>query len=183
MTTREFRQITPTDHFGWHEAYLFAYKRLFEPLLNEEGAVCEIGTDGGGGILMYADYFERYGNFVRKYIACDIAPRPNGLELNPKVIHHQMDAYNPHNVEKIRSYAPLALCIDDGSHSISAQILFCALYPPLLSQNGLCIVEDVQSIDHIARLATAVPEGFYSFAIDLRHYGRYDNILFVIQRR
>lgn len=179
---RKFNQITPTDHFGWHAGYLPAYRMLFEPLLEIEGAVYEAGTDGGGGILMYSDYFLRYSDKKREFIACDIAPRPEGLNLNPDIIHYQMDAYTQAAADKIRSHGPLTLCVDDGNHHAAAQRVFCTLYPPLLAQGGLLIVEDIQSIEHIAQLATAVPKGFYSFAIDLRHHGRHDNILFCITR-
>lgn len=132
---------------------------------------------------MYSDYFKTHGTVKREFIACDISPRPDGLSLDPDIVHYQMDAYTQFACDKISERGPFALCIDDGNHHVAAQRVFCSMYPRLLTKNGLCIIEDCQSIDHIAQLATAVPEGFYSFAIDLRHHGRYDNILFCITRQ
>lgn len=170
----------PTDKMpgAWHGAFLPIYARLFEPIQSTRLAIAELGVDGAGSLLMYADYFKR-----AKPIGMDIQPKPHALIVNERVTYYQADAYSDDGFEKMKSHEPFALMVDDGPHTVSSQRIFCNRYSSLLSPDGICIVEDVQSIDHIAQLATAVPDGFYSFAIDLRHHGRYDNILFCITRQ
>ena len=59
--SHRFNQITPTDKFGWHAALLPVYERIFAPFRDRDISLLEIGTDGGGGLRMYADYFPRLG--------------------------------------------------------------------------------------------------------------------------
>lgn len=171
---------SPTDKQpgGWHGAYLGVYATLFAPLKDTTDSIAELGVDGGGSLLMYADYFSQ----ASAVVGMDIQPRPESL--GERITFYQANAYSQegHNLLFSKCENPFALIVDDGSHFLGHQQFFCKTYPHLLSQDGLAIVEDVPSIDHIAELAKAVPPGFYSFAIDLRHYGRYDNILFVITR-
>lgn len=170
-----FKQITPTDHFGWHAAYLPVYERLFAPFKPRGLSLLEIGTDGGGGLLMYADYFP-HGTIY----GVDIAPTPASLLGVARVGHFQRDAYTS---EAVYAFAKMDIIIDDGPHSIESQEYFAANYSKALVREGIAIVEDVQDIGHFSRLAKALPLGFIGYGIDLRHDGdRYDNLLFVIER-
>lgn len=161
---------------GWHEAYAPAYEHLCEPLRHITGYVAECGVDGGGSLAMWRDYFKHDSPII----GIDINPCPDAIKGDEWNIKHiQRDAYEMHCVQFLTLYEPFKLLIDDGSHFLEHQIFFCSNYPRLLHQKGLLIVEDVQSIDHIETLAKSLPEGMFSMAIDLRHHGRYDNILFV----
>lgn len=176
--SHSFKQISPTDHFGWHAAYLPVYERLFAPSKNTVNGVLEIGTDGGGGMLMYADYFR-----AAMVSGMDVSPTPECLKDNLRLNHIQRDAYTLEAVEMLTLYEPFAVIIDDGPHTIGSQEFFVANYPRLLTNDGLGIVEDIQDPADIAKLARCVPDGFASMAIDLRHVnGRYDDLLFVIWR-
>jgi cephalosporin hydroxylase len=170
----------PTDKMpgAWHGAYLGVYARLFAPIRKTKDSILEIGVDGAGSLLMYAEYFKN-----AKPVGMDIQTKPHALIGNERTIYYQGDSYSEDGIALMQKHSPFALCVDDGPHTLSSQKIFCAKYPPMLSPDGLCIVEDCQSIDHIAQLAAAVPDGFFSFVIDLRHHGRYDNILFCITRR
>jgi len=187
MSTHSFKQLAPTDHFtSWHAHYLTAYEHLFRRASEDFGTVLEIGCDGGGGILTYADWVASYGNpkaINRNYVSCDIAPRPPSLDLNPAISHHQIDAYKPESVAMLEMYAPFVIQIDDGPHTLGSQIFFAQNFPKMLSENGIAIIEDVQKTEHIPQLHGALPPGFVGFAVDLRFTDdRYDSSLFVIQR-
>jgi len=186
--SHSFKQITPTDHFGWHAAYLEVYERLFHALRWEqtvegtqypaEGNLLEIGTDGGGGLEMYADYFPNF-----KIYGIDINPTPGHLKENPRITHYVQDAYStlPTNIFGNTNFD---IIIDDGPHTLDSLKLFCHLYPQLLTADGIAIIEDIQKPEYIQQLGACVPEGFIGYGIDLRHVnGRYDDILFVIQRK
>jgi cephalosporin hydroxylase len=176
-----FKFTAPTDKMPGrrHGAYLSVYARLLAPLRDTEDSVAELGVDGAGSLLMYADYFYR-----SKPLGMDIRPEPRAIRAHPRIRFHQGDAYSPEGFETIREHAPFALIVDDGPHTIDSQKIFCARYPSLLSPQGLCIVEDIQKPAHFAELPKAVSDEFFSFGIDLRwHDDRCDNLLFVIQRR
>lgn len=173
-----FHQIVPTDHFSVHEAYLPVYEKLFRPLKETKDCILEFGCASGGSILTYADYFKE-----SRLVSCDIAPRPKCIDLCKRITYLQVDAYSKLGMEEALKHAPFAVAIDDGPHSVESQRIFCANIPHYLSPNGIAIVEDCQSIDYIVALAPIVPEGFFTMAIDLRHHGRYDNILFCIWRK
>jgi hypothetical protein len=61
--------------------------------------------------------------------------------------------------------------------------LFIQLYAPLLADNGILIIEDIQDPKWINELYSVVPSNLKSFvsAYDLRkNKNRYDDILFMI---
>lgn len=179
--SHSFKQITPTDHFGWHAALLPVYERLFAPLRKTSNWIMEIGTDGGGGMLMYGDYF-----LNALVLGIDINPTPQAIkDANVlKFEHIQRDAYNEHTINFVKDYEPFSVIIDDGSHFLEHQLFFCRNYPQFLTEDGIAIIEDVQNTDYIEQFNDALPEGFMGFAIDLRYAEprRYDNLIFCIVR-
>ncbi len=185
--SHSFRQITPTDHFGWHSAYLECYRRLFAPFKELDGdgyeipiTLLEIGTDGGGGLRMYQDYFPA-GNIV----GVDISPTPDAAKGQPRITHLQFDAYTKQAISALElEYEMFEVIIDDGPHTLGSQEFFVQNYPSLLSEDGIAIIEDIQSIEHVPHLAALVPQGFFAMGIDLRsNNGRYDDILLVVFRK
>lgn len=186
--SHKFYQITPTDKFGWHLALLEVYEKLFAPFkaldmdeCEKAVRVMEIGTDGGGGLRMYQDYFP-YGMIY----GIDIAPTPDAAKDQPRIMHLQADAYTTTMVNAWKQLCPslFHVIIDDGPHTLGSQEFFVQHYPNLLTPDGIAIVEDIQDWAHVAHLAALVPPGFFTMGIDLRHCnGRYDDILLVIFRK
>lgn len=181
-----FQFFAPTDHMpgGWHGSYLEVYHRLFQSV--DHGSILELGCDGGGGVLSYADYFSKRGGILlpQEFISCDISPRPSSLDLNKRIIHYQGDAYRLDFInEVLKSHAPYAVQIDDGPHTLSSQTFFVEHFPQMLSERGVAIVEDLQSWDHVALLHGKLPAGFVGYGVDLRWQDdRYDSLLFVAHR-
>jgi hypothetical protein len=176
-----FYFTAPTDKMPGrsHGAYLSIYATLFAPLRDTEDSIAELGVDRAGSLLMYADYFRR-----SKLFGMDIRAAPREIEAHPRIRFHQADAYSTEGFQTLQANGPFALIVDDGPHTLVSHQFFCTHYPNLLALGGLCIVEDVQKNEHFAQLAGSVPQGFFTFGIDLRwHDHRYDNLLFVIQRR
>lgn len=178
-----FQQIAPTDHFGWHKGYMDVYHRLFQTV--GPGSVLEIGCDGGGGILSYADYFSRVMQHKRQYISCDISPKPGNLDLYPEITHHQGNAYAHDFIsEVLQRYAPYAVIVEDGPHTLGTQMFFAEHYPQMLSKDGIAIIEDIQAPEHVSQIVGKIPAGFTTYAIDLRWADdRYDSLLICIQRK
>ena len=75
--------------------------------------------------------------------------------------------------------------LDDGPHSLESMIQFITLYSQIMTDDGILIIEDVQSIDWIDTLKMVVPESLkqYIEVFDLRaNKNRYDDIVFTINK-
>ena len=174
-------KLTPssiqTDHFTSHKAMLPVYEKLFARNRSTSDSVLEIGTNDGGGIKMYSDYFRH-----AKAFGMDILPTPKALKNDPKIQHFSQNAYTLDSVHLMHQLGDqFTLIVDDGSHELKDQIWFCKNYPALLASDGFAIVEDIQGEKFLKPLSDAVPPGYCSMAIDQRHVnGRFDDLIFVI---
>jgi hypothetical protein len=77
------------------------------------------------------------------------------------------------------------IIIEDGDHVLSSQIKFLKKYLPILEDDGIMVIEDIQNIEDIEILSYETPEEYkkYIEVYDLRgNKGRYDDILFVINK-
>jgi hypothetical protein len=77
------------------------------------------------------------------------------------------------------------MVLDDGPHTLNSMLTFVNQYSELLSDTGILILEDVQSIDWINHLKNATPDNLKKCieVYDLRYVkGRYDDIVFVINK-
>jgi 8-demethyl-8-alpha-L-rhamnosyltetracenomycin-C 2'-O-methyltransferase len=176
MTLEEIAVRHPTDKLGTH-SYLPIYERLFAQAKERDGAVIEIGVDGGGSLSIWQEWFARAA-----VLGMDINVRPPYIESRERITHWQGDAYTEDGLNRVKEFAggkPILAIIDDGPHSIESQRWFCAHYPALLTPGGIALVEDIQRIEDAASLHFCLPDGMHSAVIDLRHIkNRYDDILF-----
>ena len=75
--------------------------------------------------------------------------------------------------------------LDDGPHTLESQKQFIRLYSRLMTEDGILIIEDVQSWDWIDALRAEVPVDLrqYIKVYDLRkNKGRWDDIVFSIDK-
>ena len=66
------------------------------------------------------------------------------------------------------------------------RLVLIKLYSQIMTEDGILMIEDVQSIDWIDELKSVVPENLkkYIQCYDLRHIkNRWDDIVFVINKR
>ena len=164
-------------------SYLPLYDTLLEPIKHTDSNILEVGVHKGGSIKLWYDYFTRatiYG--------CDIENLITIPELtidNRVVLNLYENAYTPEYVQKYFNDKVFNLLIDDGPHTLSSQELFIELYSPLLSENGILIIEDVQDITWLEILKNKTPQHLkqYIKTYDLReNKGRYDDIVFTIDK-
>jgi len=180
-----------TDKNTGH-SYLVVYEKLFNPKKNTAKNVLEIGIgwvkdENGGSIKLWRDYFTESMIY--------------GLDItNPDIIYNEIknderiilflekDAYDPVFFKDtfnlfIKNNIFFDILIDDGPHTLESMKTFIQMYSKILSNNGIMVVEDVQTLDWIPELINAVPTHLkmYIEVYDLRHIkGRWDDILFVI---
>jgi len=75
--------------------------------------------------------------------------------------------------------------LDDGPHTLESMLQFIKLYSQVMKDDGLLIIEDVQSMDWIDILRNEVPQHLKHFVkvYDLRDIkNRYDDIVFTIDK-
>ncbi len=177
---------TRTDKNTLH-SYLATYDKLFSSRRDSVKNVLEIGIDHGGSIKLWSDYFKN-----ATVHAIDIIPESKVWdELKNKdniVLHPSTDAYDVRQFTSkfLNPDIKFDIIIDDGPHTLESMIVFLNMYLHLLTDDGVLVIEDVQSPEWIYVLKKMVPVELrqYISVYDLRkNKGRYDDILFVVDKR
>ena len=185
MSLEQISDNSRTDKNTVH-SYLPLYQELLISKKETAKNVLEVGIDRGGSIKMWSDYFTNANVY-----ALDIQPLENfwdGIKNNERIIlHTSTDAYNndffiTHFLNK---NIKCDFMLDDGPHTLESMKQFIKLYTQIMTEDGILMIEDVQSIDWIDELKSVVPENLkkYIQCYDLRHIkNRWDDIVFVINK-
>jgi len=190
MSLQELVDDTYTDKNTTH-SYIPLYQKLLESKKETALNVLEIGIGdfgwkNGGSIKLWNEFFTNANVY-----GLDVRPLHNfldGLTTNNKIIlYTSTDAYNTEFVTEtfLNKNIKFDFMLDDGPHSLETMLIFIELYSKLMTDDGILIIEDVQSWDWIETLTNAVPEHLKPFvkAYDLReNKGRYDDIVFTIDK-
>ena len=170
-----------------------SYMELYEKLLSGkkesattvlEVGIGDFGEKNGGSIKLWRDYFTNatiYG--------LDILPADRVIDellTDPRVVlYTSTNAYNEDFVNEnfVTKGLKFDFMLDDGPHTLQSMKDFIRLYLPLLKEDGILIIEDVQSVDWFGHLMLVVPEDLkkYINIYDRRHMkGRFDDLVFTI---
>jgi hypothetical protein len=124
----------------WHN-YFEIYERLFGRYRGKNPTLLEISAQGGGSLEMWRWYF---GDGARIYgIGLDPSARQNEDVATRIFIGDQADRNFLREVR--RQIGAADIIIDDGNHLASQQITsFEELYP-MLSEDGIYVVEDTHT--------------------------------------
>ncbi len=150
--TKIAKRIGHTDKVGSH-----AYTEFYGPFLNARRAsvkrMLEIGINEGGSLLMWAELFpnaEIYGVDTDREKATLIEK----LEKHPRIHLFFEDAYKPKFVNKLKGLlkGKFDIILDDGDHSLTTWAKFLKLYPKLLADDGILMIEDIYSTEHAQQL-------------------------------
>ena len=180
-----------TDKNTGH-SYLDLYQSLLFSKKESAKHVLEIGIGewpgrkSGGSIKLWRDFFTNatvYGIDIM-----DINDVWEGIKNNEKIIlHTSTDAYNIDFfiIHFINKNIKCDFMLDDGPHSLESMKQFIKLYSQIMTDDGILIIEDVQSWDWIDILKNEVPEHLKQFikTYDLRpNKNRDDDIVFTIDK-
>jgi hypothetical protein len=148
--------------------------------------VLEVGIDRGGSIKLWSEFFTNatvYGLDIINSDAVwkDIKNREN------IVLYTETDAYNNDFFTEhfLNKNIKFDFMLDDGPHTLESMIQFIKLYSQIMTDDGILIIEDVQSLDWIHHLKNAVPDHLKRFIniYDLRkNKYRWDDIVFTISK-
>lgn len=174
-----------TDKNTTH-SYLPLYDTLFSRLREKAVNVLEVGIQTGGSIKLWRDYFQNatvYG--------LDIMPKSNlwSVIANDSRIKlfTSTDAYNTDffNNTFLSPGMKFDMMLDDGPHTLDSMKAFIQMYSHLLTDDGILVIEDVQSWEWISILKSTVPSELQEYiqVYDLReNKGRCDDIVFIIDK-
>jgi hypothetical protein len=185
MSLIELVDNTKTDKNTTH-SYLDLYQTLLEPKKNTTKNVIEVGVERGGSIKLWNDFFINSIIFGLDVMSPDNVWE--GIKNNEKIIlHTQTDAYNEVFFKNtfLDKNIKCDFMIDDGPHTLDSMKKFITLYSQIMTDDGILIIEDVQSWDWIPILINETPEHLKKFVkvYDLRpNKNRYDDIVFTINK-
>jgi cephalosporin hydroxylase len=182
MSLEEIVDNTRTDKNTAH-SYLPLYDKLLARKKENSKNVLEIGICYGGSIKLWHDYFQNatiYGLDIMK-----IKDIWDGIKNNKRIKLGRFDAYDENFFNNHLSNIKFDFMLDDGPHSLDSMKTFIRLYSQLMTDDGILIIEDVQSWDWIEILKNEVPENLKKFikVYDLRpNKNRWDDIVFTIDK-
>jgi len=185
MSLEEIVDNSRTDKNTVH-SYLPLYQKLLISKKETAKNVLEVGIYAGGSIKLWSDFFTNATVYGLDII--NIQNIWEGIKYNDKIIlHTSIDAYN--NDFFINNFLNKNIkcdfILDDGPHTLESMKQFIRLYSQIMTDDGILIIEDIQSWDWIDILKNEVPENLKQFIkiYDLRHNkNRYDDIVFTIDK-
>ena len=167
-------------------SYLPLYQQLLIGKKDTAKNVLEVGINYGGSIKLWSDFFTNatvYGLDIMNsnMVWTDIKNNKN------IILHTSTDAYNTELFTTLflSKNIKCDFMLDDGPHTLDSMKKFIKLYSQIMTDDGILIIEDVQSWDWIELLKQEVPEHLkqYVKAYDLRsNKNKYDDIVFTIDK-
>lgn len=183
---KDFIDNKLTDKNTLH-SYVNVYEDMFDSLRYNAKNILEIGIAPGGSIMVWRNYFINahiYGidtcnlhdiqaQSIKNDYHITLFPNTNGY--NDQFIRENFTNKN----------IKFDIVLDDASHTLEDIIYFIIKYLPLLSDNGIMVIENIQKMEWIEILKLIVPDEFKKNIqiYDLRHIkNRYDDVLFVVNK-
>lgn len=167
-------------------SYLPLYQQLLINKKETAKNVLEVGICHGGSIKLWSDFFTNANVY-----GLDIMDIRNVWEdIKNKetiILHTSCDAYdNDFFITNfLNKNIKCDFMLDDGPHTLESMKQFIKLYSQIMTEDGILIIEDVQSWDWIDILKNEVPEELKQFikTYDLRpNKNQYDDIVFTIDK-
>jgi len=185
MSLEQIVDNSRTDKNTVH-SYLPLYQNLLISKKETAKNVLEVGIYHGGSIKLWSDFFTNatvYGLDIM-----NINNVWEGIKNKENIIlHTSSDAYNDNFfiTQFINKNIKCDFMLDDGPHTLQSMKQFIKLYSQIMTDDGILIIEDVQSWDWIDILKNEAPEHLKQFIkiYDLRpNKNRYDDIVFTIDK-
>jgi hypothetical protein len=190
MSLEQLVDNSRTDKNTTH-SYLPLYEELLMSKKETAKNVLEVGigylaVSNGGSIKLWHDYFINANIYALEYFPLEMV----WDEIKNKeriILHTSTDAYNEDFFVNnfLNKSLKFDFMLDDGPHTLESMKQFIKLYSQIMTDDGILIVEDVQSWDWIDILKDEVPEHLKQFikTYDLRpNKNRYDDIVFTIDK-
>lgn len=164
------------DYNAGH-TYSVVYDRLFYQFKDKEVNFLEIGLNFGGNIAICLDYFKNVNHY-----GIDIV---DTVLVDKNKFNFLLGSFDNEDIVKEVSKRTYDIILEDASHRLDHQLKSIELYLPLLNDDGIMIIEDIQNIDDLPTLYNAVnTDTHFCYCIDLRkNKMRYDDVILVIEKK
>jgi len=164
MKLAEIHHKYDTDK-GTYHSYIDKYDEIFGPYKNERFNFLEIGCLTCGSLKMFNEYFSRahiYGvdNWAQNTDHIGHLLSNKGIDLKavveeininyPRVHLKTCDSTNTQEVERRLKGVDFKFILDDGDHSLAAQLTTFKNFLPYLEWGGTYIIEDVAHVHELA---------------------------------
>jgi cephalosporin hydroxylase len=185
MSLEELVDNSRTDKNTRH-SYLPLYQNLLIKKKQTAKNVLEVGICFGGSIKLWSDFFINANVYGLDIMHIDYVWE--GIKNKDNIIlHTSSDAYNEDFfvTNFLNNNIKCDFMLDDGPHTLESMKQFIKLYSQIMTDDGILIIEDVQSWDWIEILINEVPENSKQFIkiYDLRPIKNcYDDIVFTIDK-
>ena len=175
---------TTHSYLELYQQLLFSKKETAKNVL--EVGIGDFGDKNGGSIKLWKDYFTNATIFGLDILHIDRVMDELKND-NRVVLYTETDAYNEDffNAQFLNKNIKCDFMLDDGPHTLESMKRFIKLYSQIMTDDGILIIEDVQSWGWIDILKNEVPEHLKQFiqVYDLRpNKNRYDDIVFTINK-
>jgi hypothetical protein len=174
-----------TDKNTTH-SYLDLYQKLLEKKKDSAQNILEVGVQTGGSIKLWHDFFTNshvYGvDIMSSTNVWDELKNKDRITVYAETNGYDEDFFRATFIEK---GIKCDFMLDDGPHTLQSMKDFIRLYSQIMTDDGILIIEDVQSWDWIDELKNVVPDNLKQFikTYDLRgNKNRYDDIVFTIDK-
>lgn len=145
------------------QSYMKIYDKLFASIKDKKISLLEIVKGNGEDIKLWYNYFknaEIYGIYSQ-------------------------DAYNEEILNMRFNNKKFNIIIENGSYDLNSLIKFIKIYSNHLTNDGILLIQDIQSIKYLQILKDATPLNLHNFieTYDLREINNiYDDILYIINK-
>ena len=134
-----------SDKYGGH-LYTPTYHRLFASIRNDPVRMLEIGVGGyeaeragGLSLRMWAEYFPN-----AQITGLDISRK--SIDIGDRVQIFQGSQDDPAILKRlVEQRGPFDIVLDDGSHQVRHMLATFAILYPLMTENGIYLIEDTQT--------------------------------------
>ena len=127
----------------YEHGYTKVYEKYFDSLRDEKLKVLEIGIADGKSLLTWSDYF--HNSTIVGVDIHEIDLKEKNLDRENIKVHQGSQSDDKFINEIVKEYGNFDIVIDDGSHLRKDVIKSFHLLFPYLNNNGLYVVEDMQT--------------------------------------
>jgi len=185
MSLEQIVDNSRTDKNTVH-SYLPLYQQLLISKKETAKNVLEVGICLGGSIQLWSIFFTNANVYGLDIM--NINDVTEEIKNKERIILYT--SYDAYDIEKFNftfldKNIKFDFMLDDGPHTLESMIIFIQLYSQLMTDDGILIIEDVQSWNWIEQLKNVVPEKLkqYIRVYDLQsNKNRYDDIVFTIDK-
>ena len=175
---KEFELLT--DKNTTH-TYTPVYHDLFKDIRHKKLNILELGICTGGSLQLWNEYFPN-----SHILGMDVTYQLLKQGMNePRIQYILRDAYSHDTINKYKSNGmKFDIIIDDGPHTKESQEICAEHYPQFLKDDGILVIEDIQSFDDVFDICDRFPKDTNKkpYIVDLRYCkGRYDDIMIIFK--